>query len=591
VVPVNEAARRDPSGDRSYWRRVWRLIAPYRLRVIALTGFSFGSGALEAVFLVVVTRAALAISEGKEEVGTLAGWTLTIGGALGLAAGLLAAKLVLSLLAVVVSARLTTDAAVAVRRDLADAYLHASWARQQGEPIGRLQELLVGFATQVSSVVGSTAALIAASLNLAALIVIALLVDPAATLVVVVSLVVLGAVLAPIRLRIRLRAKTASSAQLQFAGAVNEFGLLGLEMQTFGVRDQFTRRIRWLVDRHGRATRLASELRGALPHLYLSFAFGAVLLGLAFAAQVGVDELSALGAVMLVMLRALSYGQQTQTALGALNAGLPYLDQLDETLVAYKADRATDGAERPASVGALCGRKLSFAYSDGRSTLVDAEFEIQQGELIGIVGPSGAGKTTLVQLLLGVRDPSEGMITAGGVDLQEIDRAHWTRKVAFVPQDPLLFTGTVAENIAFFRDWIEPASVRSAAEQAGVLVDVEAMTEGFDTHLGERGSQLSGGQRQRISIARALAGDPELLVLDEPTSALDTGSERVIRELLASLRGQITVVVIAHRLTTLDACGRIMVVEDGGIEAFDEPAALLTQDGFYRRAVEAGGLG
>ena len=578
------------SRDRS-WARVWQLLRLYRWRVVALTGSSFGSGALEAAFLVVVTRTAIAISDGKDSAGTLAGWTVSIGGALGLAVGLLVARLVLAMVAVVVSARLTTDVAVGMRRDLADAYLHTSWARQQSEPTGRLQELVVGFANHVSAVVAASAAFIGASLSLTALILIAVLVDVAATMIVVLALVVLGLLLGPIRRRIRLRAKTAAGAQLEFAGAVNELGSLGLEMQTFGVRDQFTERLDSLIDRHGRAVRLATELRAALPHLYLAFAFGALLLGLAAANQVGVDELAALGAIMLVMLRSLSYGQQMQTAAGALNAGLPYLDQLDEILATYEADRATGGTERPVAVAPLVGCNVSFAYTDDRPALVDATFEIAPGEQIGVIGPSGSGKTTLVQLLLGIRDPSQGLLMANGIDLRDIDRAYWTRKVAFVPQDPMLFTGTVAENIAFFRDWIDGKALREAAQRAGVLADIEAMPNGFDTHLGERGSQLSGGQRQRISIARSLVGEPELLVLDEPTSALDSSSEGLIRDLLASLRGQVTVVVIAHRLTTLDACDRLMVVEDGCIQAFDEPDALAASDGFYRRAVEAGGLG
>ena len=131
------------------------------------------------------------------------------------------------------------------------------------------------------------------------------------------------------------------------------------------------------------------------------------------------------------------------------------------------------------------------------------------------------------------------------------------RHVSFVPQDPALFTGSVAENIRFFRDGIDDDDLRRAAQQANVLADITALPQGFDTHLGERGGGLSGGQRQRLSIARALAGSPSLLVLDEPTSALDGQSEQLIRDTILGLRGQVTVVVIAHRMSTIDMCDRI----------------------------------
>ena len=162
--------------------------------------------------------------------------------------------------------------------------------------------------------------------------------------------------------------------------------------------------------------------------------------------------------------------------------------------------------------------------------------------------------------------------------------------MAFVAQDANLFTGTVAENIRFFRERLSDDVLRDAARQANVLADIEALPNGFDTHLGERGSQLSGGQRQRLSIARALAGKPDLLILDEPTSALDGQSEALIRDSLAALHGQLSVVIIAHRMSTLDICDRIMVIESGRMTALDEPSALRTDSDFYRNALAVAGI-
>jgi len=177
-----------------------------------------------------------------------------------------------------------------------------------------------------------------------------------------------------------------------------------------------------------------------------------------------------------------------------------------------------------------------------------------------------------------------------GVALTDVDRTWWASRVSFVPQDPVLFTGTVAENIRFFRDDISDDDLRRAAQLANVLDDVNRLPEGFATHLGERGSQLSGGQRQRLSIARALAGGPDLLIMDEPTSALDGRSEALIRDTMDQLRAHMTIVVIAHRMSTLDLCDRIMVIEAGRMTAFESPSALHEKNAYYRHALAAAGI-
>jgi len=162
--------------------------------------------------------------------------------------------------------------------------------------------------------------------------------------------------------------------------------------------------------------------------------------------------------------------------------------------------------------------------------------------------------------------------------------------VAFVAQDANLVTGTVEENIRFFREGISDEALRESTARANILSDLEALPEGFQTHLGERGSRLSGGQRQRLSLARALAGNPELLVLDEPTSALDGRSEALIRDTLGTLRGRVTVVIIAHRMSTLDICDRIMVIEGGCLTALGTPAELARDSEFYRKAMATAGI-
>lgn len=580
----------DDSPSTKYWTRVRRLVWPWRGRVAALVAVSFVSGLLEALFLVVVTRTALAVADDQERTGLLAGREFSVTMALIIAGILLVTRLALTLIGVVASTSLDMSLSIGLRHDLADAYLRSSWANQQNEPSGQLQQLLTSFVQGALGIVQSFTSTVTASLNLLALLVIAVLVDPVASLVVVAALFGLSTVLAPIRLRIRLRSRAAARVEREFASAVSELGQLGLEMQTFGVRDNFTRTIGELVAREAYARRKAINLNGSLAPIYTSLAFGAVLLGLAVAAMVGVGELSAIGAVMLVMLRSLSYGQQLQTASGNLMRSLPFLEVLDATLNRYLSFPATDGRIRLTDVGAIDAHGVSFSYASERPALTDVSFRLEPGEIVGVIGPSGAGKSTLVQLLLGVREPTSGSISVGGVNLADVERSSWTNLVSFVAQEPHLITGTVAENIRFFRPDIDDDAITSAARSANVLADIEHLPEGFATHLGERGSQLSGGQRQRVSIARALAGSPRLLILDEPTSALDVTSESLIRDTIASLRGRVTVVVIAHRMSTLDMCDRLMVIEGGRLKAFDTPEQLRRDSEFYRQALALSGI-
>ena len=405
-----------------------------------------------------------------------------------------------------------------------------------------------------------------------------------------VALALVGAILTPLRRRIRGRASLSAQAGLEFANAVSELGSLGLEMQTFGVQRHIADRIDDLTLETTDTQRRVQVLTTSLSPVYMSLAYAAVLAGVGGLTVVGFDNLAVIGAVMLLMLRSLSYGQLLAAAAGSLAANAPFLDQVRSTVESYEAMPASAGKALPTEVTPLEARGVEFAYTPERLALSSATFRIDQGEVVGVIGPSGAGKSTLAQLLMGLREPTTGTLRVDGADLRDVDRNWWSSRVAFVAQDARLVTGTVAENIRFFREGLDDSALVEAAKQANILADIEALPHAFDTHLGERGAQLSGGQRQRLSIARALAGRPGLLVLDEPTSALDGTSESLIRDTLSDLKGRVTVVIIAHRMSTLDMCDRIMVIEGGRITDFDPPAALYRNSSFFRNALAVAGI-
>ena len=291
---------------------------------------------------------------------------------------------------------------------------------------------------------------------------------------------------------------------------------------------------------------------------------------------------AALVALIYLIHRIFSYIQMLQGNVESINRFTPYLaDILSYSVNASENKEDVSGSKQFKFFNNLSFEDVKFSYADSRETLKNVSFSVHKSEMVGFVGESGAGKTTIFDLILRLFQPSSGKILLDGTQISEIDLSDMRKKISYVSQDVFLINDTVENNIGFFDEGISKDDIIEAAKKANIFDFIDSLPEGFQTIVGERGVRLSAGQRQRISIARALAKKPEILLLDEATSALDNESEVEIQKVIEKLKGDMTILVIAHRLSTVMDSDKLFVIENGKIEEQGSPKELLEDKESY----------
>ena len=361
-------------------------------------------------------------------------------------------------------------------------------------------------------------------------------------------------------------------------------------VQAFGHEDadrrDFSRRVEEAFD----TARGRISARATMAAVVILLAFGAIgtILWIGghdmMAGRITAGDLSAFvfyAVVVAGSVGAISeFASDLQRAAGASERLLELIDSVPEI-----APPANPVVLPVPAKGAVTLEGVVFHYPSrpDRAALEGVSLSIAPGESMALVGPSGAGKSTVFQLLLRFHDPQSGRVTLDGVDLRQADPAAVRRRIALVPQEPVIFSTTARENIRYGRPTASDEEVRAAAEAAVAMEFLHKLPEGLDAFLGERGVRLSGGQRQRIAIARAILCDPAVLLLDEATSALDSESERLVQAALERLMAGRTTLVIAHRLSTVQKADRIVVFDRGRIDAIGRHDELVSARGLYAR--------
>ncbi|MCH6587429.1 MAG: ATP-binding cassette domain-containing protein [Proteobacteria bacterium] len=583
VLRGSATAERASSRKLGQLGRIWRFVKPYRLRVAGATcAVAVAAGTVLGLGFGLRKLVDEGFASGNADLLDEAIWVL-----FGVVLLLAAASYTRFYLVSWVGERVVAD----IRRAVFDQVIRLSPAYYEvtrtGEILSRLTtdtsvlQMVVGTSVSIAlrnaiMLVGGTVLLAVTSARLTGLV---FLVVP----LVLVPILVFGR-------RVR-RLSRASQDRVADVGSYVDEALGAIRtVQAFGHEP---------VDRQRFATRVEEAFttavrrigaRALLTAVVIALVFGAVSLILwkgghdVLAGEISGGELSAF--VFYAIVVAGAAGALSEV-IGDLQRAAGATERLME-LLATEPDIAAPADPKPLPVparGAARFENVVFKYPSrpDRSALDGFDLEVRPGEKLAIVGPSGAGKTTVFQLLLRFYDPAEGRITLDGVDLRDADPADLRARIGLVPQEPVIFSSDAWENIRYGKPEASDQEVRNAAQAAAALEFLERLPDGLDTFLGERGVRLSGGQRQRVAIARAILRDPAVLLLDEATSALDAESERAVQQALAQLMAGRTTLVIAHRLATVLKADRIVVMDQGRIVASGTHGELIQAGGLYAR--------
>ncbi len=548
---------------------------------------SFVGGLFEAALLVLIANLALVVGGDSGNAQTTAFGlrssdtsTLFV-----LALVATAARLVIQFTGARSISRTIAKLTQRIRSETFDDFVHASWELQSSESEARVQDLLLRHVAKAQAALVTANVFLSSFFMALALVASAFLVDMVSAALIIVVGVVLFFALRPLtRLSKRLSKRQVKSG-LIYNEQSREAIDLSLEIRAFGVSTP-------IADRLDAATQqeIAPLYRSQLIGRMLSVMYSSAVVLILLLALLGLDTfldrpLASIGAIVVVLIRALNQTQAIQNAYNNLAEFAPYIERLSAERERFRTSVPPSGAVVLDRIGLVEFQGVSYSYTGDQQALVDLSFRVDPGEAVGIIGPSGSGKSTLIQLLLRLRHAQTGAYTIDGVDAREIQDDSWFSLISFVPQECRVYDDTVAANISFFRPDVSQDDVETAARRAHIHDEIMAMPDGYDTVLGSRGGALSGGQRQRIAIARALVRKPSMLVLDEPTSALDMRSESLVHETLADLKESMTLFVIAHRLSTLNTCDRIMVMRGGRLQAFGLRSELEQDNDFYREAL------
>lgn len=557
----------DDVGAGSGVRRIWVLLRGKRRLAFAQTSLSLLEGFVEAAILTLFARIALSVVQVEPRSVFVPGvGERSLASGLWVVAALIVLRMLVGAAASLLVAQLQFRMVTELRTEMVASYGGASWLSQSRLDEGGLQQLLITLPLSISGLLAVLLGQLGSLLIMIAMLTFAGLADVSLTLGLIGAIAMVTAGFIPLRRWIKRRSRTAVDLQRGLSTSVSEFASMKFEVQSLGLTTRFTAPLLEAIRSEGKVTRRLSVGKGIVVPAYTVVVYLAVTIGLIVLSSSEVSRLDQIGPILLVVLRSLSYGQAIQTAGISLASLTPILDSVHENFVNLQRSKVRWGTKQPGEIGNIEFRHVTFSYGEKTPALRDVDVLIHRGSKVGIVGPSGGGKSTFVRLLLGLIIPEKGEVLVDGKALHSLDRILWSQNVGVVPQFAGVFGGTVADNIRFFRDEISEEAIWDALRVADFAAEVVALPDQLQTRIGSGGRMLSGGQQQRLAIARAIVTKPAVVVMDEPTSSIDSESEAAVSDAMERFEDDMTLVIVSHRMRILQGCDQIFRVEDGGVE-------------------------
>jgi ATP-binding cassette, subfamily C, bacterial len=493
------------------------------------------------------------------------------------------AKALVTFWAQYVNVKITTAYEKQMRSTLFQAMLRTRWPFLLKQKIGHLEKVIIDDISNASTALLYLSASILLATSMLIYVVIAFSISASITLLALLTGAVLFLIMKPLLFKTRRAAQNLTVTSKDSAHHINEH-MIGIKsVKSFSVEDKVGQRADLFFDRLRDARiKLALYNNGTVAIIQpISVIFVLAVFSYYFLA--GDFNLAAFAVILYLIQKIFQYVQTMQNRLHSIYELIPNL----RYVISYQqgAKRHHEKNQGKAAFNLddkLEFRGVNFGYSaKSKSVLKNISFTINRGEMFGLIGRSGSGKTTVVDLLLGLFLPDKGKIIADGKKMSDIDLIDWRDKIGYVSQDIFLLNDTIINNIKFYDDKISTEQVVNAAKMAQIHDFVKGTSKAYQTVIGERGVRLSGGQRQRIILARALARQPKLLILDEATSSLDTESERLVQKAIELLKGKMTVIAIAHRLSTVMNSDQLLILKDGQIKEKGDPKKLLKDINSY----------
>lgn len=570
----------------------------YKSKIILLTALSFVSGFFESVGINAIiplfsfaskNQAANTdfISRAIEKFFIYSGLEYTLTSLLVFVISIFIFKAIALFGANYVATQTTTAFETKTRNELLSKTLNADWAYLSGQKIGYLDQSLTTDIDQSSKLLTYISATIIVAANLVAYAFLVVNISLYVALFTIASGALVLLLLKPLFNKNMAVSEEMGMLYKELAHFVNETVLGMKTIKSAFVESKVLDCSKKYFERIKALNLHVAMLRNATTAILQPIGLVFVIAIFMYFYKMAVFNFAAFAVVVYAINKIFAYIQQAQSNLHTINAQVPYLlSVLKYKAEAEKHEEYDTGTEKFDFQKTLEFKNVMFSYKQGRGEVLrGVGFTIKKGEMAGLIGPSGAGKTTIVDLILRLYSPHGGEILLDGKDIGRIRMEEWRKSIGYVSQDLFLLNDTIENNIKFYSDIISEGDMVNAARVSNILDFIESLPQKFQTIVGERGILLSGGQRQRVILARVLARKPEMLILDEATSSLDNESEALIKKAIESLRGRITVLTIAHRLSTVTTSDKLLVLENGSIVEEGAPKKLLeNKDSYFFKA-------